>query len=241
MILPSESAKLELRDISESTLRRRIEEWFTTFYIRQKFEPIEVNTKPFFEYGKIYTFLYDPIYFKELDFFDNFPMTLMLGELEVDGGNRKNPFGINLSYLPPKVRTAVLDRFVKIFRQRYINTNIKRLNRDSKAQLKPIPFTYDLAKQMLQGSGFEFAIRSYRYDHVENEPRIITYEDWWKLTYFNSQFVQKLNYAAIRYRYQKFIDKDFEIGRKRTKVKLGSVGTREMMDYLEQRRRRNQS
>ena len=62
------------------------------------------NNKPF--YGKLNMFFYNPKFKKQLPYYDTFPLVLPL-ETYSDGF-----LGINLHYLPMKLRIKLLDRLV---------------------------------------------------------------------------------------------------------------------------------
>jgi len=225
MDLPSTTLKKNLTNFSISTLRRRNMEWFEEGYMKKRFEPIETNLKPtIFEPGKLYTFTYpDPKYSDTLPFYDAQPMTLFMGYLKKGG----NPFGINLSYFPSTARTAVLDRIVRVFRRSYLNYNKAQINRGKVANQKVIPMSYDMAKTILEGSGFEFTIRSYIPSLIASQPEIITYEDWWRTLTFNSQFIQKMNIQAVLYQYRKSLSGQYKVG-KRRKTKLKDIKVSEV-------------
>jgi len=234
LILPSERIKEETTTVSMSTVIHRNQQWFEKEYALRISDPKEPNFKVLpLEIGKIYSFAYDPIYKKELDFYDFMPINLILGYILTKQG-RMNAYGINLSYMPPKVRTTVLDVIVKLFRTQYINPNITRITEEN-WNLKRLPLTYDVAKKILHNSGFEFAIRSYRADHIGSKPRIITYEDWWRPCTFPSKFIQKINIRAIYYRYKRNLDEQYRIGQPDKLVKIKKTGVKEIKEYIKER------
>lgn len=181
----------QMRKSSPSTVTRNSQMWFTAIYEQHTMAPPEPFLGPI-EAGKLYTYIYDPKHAKDLPFYDTFPMFLSMGHLQ-----NGNIFGINLSYIPPRIRMRILDKFVRVFHTRFIKNNVIALERGKPEMMKEIPFFYDVAKQMLAGSGFEFAIRSYLHSHVRSAPRVVTYEDYWRLLAFASDDIQKLNIRAI--------------------------------------------
>lgn len=233
MELPSITIREELKKASSSTLRRNSKKWFEQTYVKGLLEPTEPEIHDMLQPGKMYAYRYDPLYADKLSFYDNFPMMICLGAL--DHGSYMNPFGLNLSFIPPKVRLKVMDKVVRTFRKRYINGNINKVSRGRGETQKIVPFYYDTAKKLLAGSGFEFAIRSYRYDRFLTEPMIITYEEWWKPLLFPSDYIKKLNIRAIYYRYKKSLSEDFRVGKKDPKIKLPNTRVRDINEYLKNR------
>ena len=53
--------------------------------------------------GTMYMFFYDPKYKDTLPYYDTFPLTIIMGPA------KKGFYGLNLHYLPPKLRARVLD------------------------------------------------------------------------------------------------------------------------------------
>lgn len=191
MDLPSKTYLNECRKASPRTVTRNCEMWFEAIYDNQSVAPPEPLAGPI-EAGKVYTYLYDPKHANDLPYYDTFPMFMSLGHLE-----NGNIIGINLSYVPPRVRLRVLDKFIRVFNFRFIKGNQNWLERGKPGAMKEIPFFYDVAKVMLAGSGFENALRSYRYDHIHSSPQIITYDDYWRLLAITSKHIEKLNIRAI--------------------------------------------
>lgn len=191
MDLPSKTYLDQVRKTSPSTVTRNSQMWFNAIYESHTQAPPEPFLGPI-EAGKVYTYVYDPKHADDLPFYDAFPIFLSMGHLQ-----NGNIFGINLSYIPPRIRMRVLDKFVRVFHTRFIKANINMLERGKPESMREIPFFYDVAKHMMAGSGFQFAIRSYLHSHVRSNPRIITYEDYWRLLAFTSDDIQKLNIRAI--------------------------------------------
>jgi len=198
MDLPSKTYLQECRKSSPRTVGRNCEMWFNAVYDQHRSPNQEHSLAPPepvmgpIEAGKVYTYVYDPKYANELMYYDTFPMFMSLGHL--DNGNI---FGFNLSFIPPRVRLRILDKFVRVFHFRFIKPNNFFLEKGKPAAMKEIPFTYDIAKGMLAGSHFEHALRSYRYDHIVTSPKVITYNDYWRLLAFTSAGIMKLNIRAI--------------------------------------------
>lgn len=203
-----------LDKIPRSTLYNRSIRWFLDHYLLGRKKPKEIirpESKEL-EPGKIYTFQYDPLYKDKLSFYDNMPMNFIIGHIETKSGTR-NPYGINLSFIPPRVRVKILDKILDIY-MKEIDENRKIISEFKTLYnhfpTKPIDIDYNKCKKLLKNSGFEFAIRSYIYTRMETEPMIITYDDWWRMPTFPSQFIEKMNVMAIYGRYQRKMNPSFK-------------------------------
>lgn len=234
IILPSERLQEETKTVTLSTVTYHNEKWFEKRYVERIIDTKEINFKILpLEIGKIYIFPYSPIYADKLSFFDYMPINLILGYIITKAG-RLNPYGINLSYIPPKIRVAILDTIIKIFKTQYINPNITRISEEN-WNLKTLPMTYDIAKRILHNSGFEFAIRSYRNDRMGNKPLILTYEDWWRLSTIHSKFLAKMTIRMVYYRYKRNLDDQYRIGQPDKFVKIKKTGVKEIKEYIKGR------
>lgn len=213
MELISKQIKKETDTIPYSTLVSRYQKWFDDYYIRRIEEPIETQNNIIMIPGKIYTFAYDPSedYKNECDFFSHMPINLILGHKITKAGNWLT-YGINLSFIPPSVRIRILDEIIRIWNTDIIKPNIERLEKGLPI-LHDIPIFYDVAKKILEGSGFEWAIRSYRMERIASLPLIVTYSDWYKLSFFTIKFIMKMQVRAIYVKYNKNIHgKQWKIG-----------------------------
>lgn len=205
--------KLSSMDIYKQSIK-----WYNDVYIDKKIEVLEEHKTRELITGKIYTYDYDPKYKDKLSFYDNRPIMFCIGHIETKAGN-KNAFGINLSFIPPKYRAAILQKIWKVFNNKIIEKNEEYLS-DGKKYQKEMPIYYTVCRYILRESGFEFALRSYIYDQMESEPMIITYSDWYRILSFPSQFIKLLSIRAIYVRYKKNLDRNYRIGIKEKPVRL---------------------
>lgn len=73
--------------------------------------------------GRMYMYFYDPKHKEELPYYDRFPLTLMVGPAQ-DGF-----YGLNLHYLHPMARAALMDKLMNVASNRMYNDNTKlRIN-----------------------------------------------------------------------------------------------------------------
>lgn len=232
MEFPSKTYELERSKSSESSIYSRNTKWFEEIYVeRWNTTEKEPYLGGLLEVGKIYSFYYDPKTKDKLAFYDNVPMSIIIGHVKTKAGNT-NALGINLSFIPPKTRAAVLDKIVKIFNTMIIKPNEALIEEEKFASQKELPLYYDICKKILQNSGFEFAIRSYIYKRMESEPKVITYTDWWRLLTFPSKYIVKLNVRAIYIRYKKNADEGYRVGQKDKKVNISRTKIKDIKDYL---------
>lgn len=234
MILISEQIKKDTDLNPYSTLVSRYEKWFSNTYIDKTLEPIERKDDILLIPGKIYTFAYDPSdeYKDKSKFFSYMPINLILGQKLTKAGNLL-PYGINLSFVPPSIRIKILDQITRIWNSDIIKPNIERI-KEGKFTIHEIPIFYDVAKKILDGSGFEYAIRSYRYERFGNMPSIISYEDWHKICYFHLKYVAKMQIRAIYVMYMKNIQESYKVGKKYD-VNLPKTKIKEVKEYFSKR------
>jgi len=222
--------------MTPNNVRYHNEKWFLRTYYNRKDEPRETHSGQSMKVGTMYTFDYsNPKYKEELDFYNALPVSICLGHVMGEDGS-KNMLGLNVTFIPPKIRVMILDALWKIFRTTHIEDNIDRIFEGNPASLKDLPLYYDVLKKILDGSGFEFAVRSYIYKRIKTEPRIISLVDWWRIATFTSQWIKKVNIRAIYYWYKRTqIDEGFRIGKIDPKVKIKTVETKELEKYIKDR------
>lgn len=202
MIPVSESIAIMRRSLSESTIRRQAEDWFTQTYVKFEQKPTERNYKRVtFEVGKVYSFGYfNPKYKKVLQFYNIFPISLCIGWTDTKAGTR-NPLCVNLTFIPPAIRVKILDKIIQTFNSPL--TANRMIVIKGKRTTKIVPLWYPVLKKILKKSGFEFAIRSYIVSRIKTKPLIVTYDDWWKTCVFTTKYVKKMNIRVIYYLYYK--------------------------------------
>lgn len=200
---------LELKQSTVQKLTRSSQKWYEETYIKQEKHPLEVHPpNSLLIPGKIYTFAYDPKYKDKLSFYDNRPINFILGHQESADSKVPNAFGINLSFIPPKIRSAILDEIRRVFGTMIIQPNEEAIRKGKISSIRKMPIDYDLVKMMLAKSGFEFALRSYIYDRMKTSPQIIDYHEWWRTALFASKYIKKMNILSIYWEYKRHIDKE---------------------------------
>lgn len=232
---------LELKESTVQKLTRSSQKWYEETYIKQEKHPLEVHpSNSLLIPGKIYTFAYDPKYKDKLSFYDNRPINFILGHQEPAEGKIPNAFGINLSFIPPKIRSAILDEIRRVFGTMIIQPNEEAIRKGKISSIRKMPIDYDLVKMMLAKSGFEFALRSYIYDRMKTPPQIIDYHEWWRTALFASKYIKKMNILSIYYSYKRQIDKEVyrvkdgdKFTRKEKKVVIKNMTIKEVKRYVD--------
>ena len=113
-----------------------------------------------FRLGMLYCFYYDPKTKLDLDYWDKFPMVIVL-ERYNDGF-----LGINLHYLPVKYRIAFMQKLMK-FAQLTPDNDIKRLR-----------VTYDILEASKRYAEFRPCIKRYLYGHIRSKLLTIQPNEW---------------------------------------------------------------
>ena len=110
--------------------------------------------------GHMYHFKYDPKGKKTLPYYDTFPLIFMVGAAE--GGF----YGINLHYLPPRLRAKLMDELY----------NLASNNRfDEKTKLM---ISYKLLKNASKMKYFKPTFKHYLADHVKSKFIKIDSAEW---------------------------------------------------------------
>lgn len=133
------------------------------FFLLDTNEREQVNKQKLWLPGRIYTFQYDPLYKDSLSYYDKRPIIFVHGVTTSKSGN-KILVGINLNFLPEKVRVTVLDYFYEQFKVDYTKSNdilgkiaiIQRAIQFLKNWLGMQKIFDDQAKV-----GYQFAFRNY--------------------------------------------------------------------------------
>ncbi len=152
------------RELAESA--KGAVNWFkdkvTQITKKLKGDPNKVFTKDSTpEIGQMYMFAYDPKYKDTLPFYDKYPLVFPI-EFYGDGF-----LGINLHYLPPLARAALL-------------SNLKRLANNNKYDdSTKLNISYELLRaHAVQFKGFENCVKRYLFAHVRSSFHQVSSSDW---------------------------------------------------------------
>jgi len=114
--------------------------------------------------GNMYLFVYDPKHKATLPFYDMYPLAIPINYTN-DGF-----LGLNLHYLPPGGRSALLGALISIQNNDKYNDSIK------------LNISYDLLKgASSKFSGFEQCVKRYIFGHVMSSYHYVQPSDWNKI------------------------------------------------------------
>lgn len=109
--------------------------------------------------GRMYLYSYSAKHKKTLPYFDAQPLSIIVAYTD-DGF-----FGINLHYLPPKLRQILLNR-------------LKTLAAGPASPNKKLRLTYSLLKGASKFKFFAPAFKRYLWSHVRSQFMLIPYDEW---------------------------------------------------------------
>lgn len=110
---------------------------------------LRARSKPLI--GRMFMYFYDPKGKEELPYFDQFPLIIMIGPAK-DGF-----YGLNLHYLPPRVRAVFFDRLLEYANNKKINDKTRLL------------LTYNMLSSTRKLRAFEPCFKRYLYSHVASK------------------------------------------------------------------------
>lgn len=170
--------------------------WQTKYVSAKKGqEPQEKFTEKVMIPGKIYACFYanmDDIKSGNSQFVDHWPIFFSFGAHVRDG--KVYEAGIDLNLIPHKIRVQVLDILYK-FNKATIEKNAKLINEGKKGKAA-IKLDFDLAKKMLDGTGWERAYIVMRRDKI-GKIKVVDYQDWAAMVALNTKGVRGKGLAAI--------------------------------------------
>lgn len=119
------------------------------------------------ELGKMYLYTYNPLTREKLPFFDMYPLVIPLSFYSGDNG--PGFLGLNLHYLPPLQRAALLQSFIE---SGSLN------NRNMDVSTKFVGLDYSMLTRRFQGTPYEVCIKRYLFGHVVSSFHEINANDW---------------------------------------------------------------
>lgn len=134
--------------------------------------------------GRIFTFNYDPIHKDSLSWYDRRPIILAIkNHVNTNTGNFLQ-LGLNFNFIPPEVRTFILELLWKTFRK-IITKDLREREEGELIGRQKLLFTdnFDflgLLEYILDTIGktnFKFALRQYAFSRVSNA-KFVDYLDW---------------------------------------------------------------
>jgi len=156
-----------LKDTSENmmTSSREALQWYKDnvngLYKRDQNKLFKKTSLP--EIGKLYLFNYDPKYKETLPFYDMYPLVIPIDY------SSTSFLGLNLHYLPPLARSALLDRLMAIS------------NNDKYDEKTKLSVSYDILKYSAKNTNFKICVKRYLYGHARSSFYEINPLDWKKV------------------------------------------------------------
>jgi hypothetical protein len=130
--------------------------------------------------GKMYFYFYDPKLKDELPFYDRFPLVIPIKRYN-DGF-----LGINLHYLPPKIRIILLDKL-------YAVLNNERYDESTKLRL-----SYNLLDGTQRFKEFRPCLKRYLTKHIESRIVEIPFNDWEIVSFLPSEYFVGARKATVQ-------------------------------------------
>ena len=129
--------------------------------------------------GRMYSYTYDPKHKKTLPYYDTFPLMICI-DIYKDGW-----LGLNLHYLPPKARAALLSALMTTI-------NDKKLGKDAKLKV-----SYDIVKSASKYAAFKPCVKRYLAGHVKSPLIKIDPDDWLLVVFLPLQKFEKSSQTAV--------------------------------------------
>lgn len=117
------------------------------------------------EIGKLYCWEYDAKHKDTLPLWDAFPMVFPFSEYTAKDGTNIL-LGINVHWLPPAVRAAVMIELLKVKTSTRFTKNTK------------LEISWDVLKSLAQSKAYKHAVHAYRLDHFRSVAVEIPSQSW---------------------------------------------------------------
>lgn len=171
--------------------------------------------------GKIYTFQYDPIHKKTLDYYDKRPIILVCGQWKAESTGHMIVTGINLNFLPEVARVNTLEYYYKAVKtdidaayKKTSETNQVSFIKRALIVLQDIVQTINIFNRAGQ-IGYQFAMRNYVIDQHMHLPVIIEYDDWEWLPFIQTKDIVGKSLAEIQ---RDYLTEKRELARKQPPI-----------------------
>jgi len=119
---------------------------------------LEERTRPLV--GRMYMYFYDPKGKDQLPYYDRFPLTLMVGPAQ--GGF----YGLNLHYIHPMTRAALLDKLMDVATNKRYNENTR------------LKINYDILSSATEYREFKPCFKHYLTKHLKSKVALVPASEW---------------------------------------------------------------
>lgn len=159
--------------------------------------------------GKMYTFMYSPMYTDKLAFYDTRPIIISLKSYTAKSTQNKIELGLNINFIPPEMRMIVLSRLYETYRV-ILNENRQQLENLNYLDQRPLfidtydfMLTLDYLWESVGNTGYKFALRNYIFDRM-SDIKAIDYDDWGKSIFIDSQQTAGASIGEIYHKYWQY-------------------------------------
>lgn len=184
-----EPNKAELRKTTYQFFNDKyIKNPFQNYWIIEQTERFKAKGLRFFMPGRVYTYQYNPAGADVLDFYDKRPMVYIIGEYVSKSTGKRIVQGINLNFLPEKVKARFIDTAYRIFGDAYKVAD-EMSDEDRLVSMMQINnlvtnwYFMSLNFDKNAKIGLSFAVRNYDIKRILN-PVLIEVEDFEMIPYF---------------------------------------------------------
>ena len=212
----------------EECLNLRPDESMKQFYTKYSKLPkdnrVHQNKETDYRFGYIYTFQYRPLNEDVLSYYDRQPIVFFTNRNKFNKNEKSLVVdGINLNFIPVKVRIYILSVFKQYFDTIYQSGKITDIISSSKSSIESgywqKMLDYLIGNTILK-TNYEFAIRPYCVSpKCMKNLRIIDYEDWNLVATLNEKFIIGKSVSDIYSMYWKNTKKQSKLEAKQEKEK----------------------
>jgi len=137
--------------------------------------------------GKMFMFFYDPKLKQVLPYYDKFPL-IMLVNVDSDGFT-----GLNLHYLPPKLRAQLMDAL-------YSLRNNNKYNDSTKLKI-----SYEILTSASKFRYFAPCFKRYLYDHLQSNFLYVSADNWDKALMLPTERFAKASTSTVYQESQRMV------------------------------------
>jgi hypothetical protein len=196
---------------------------FQNYWIIEQTERFKAKALRFFMPGRVYTYQYNPAGVDALDFYDKRPMVYIIGEYVSKSSGKHIVQGVNLNFLPEKVKARFIDTAYRIFGDAYKVAD-EMSDEDRLVSMMQINnlvtnwYFMSLNFDKNAKIGLSFAIRNYEIKRILN-PVLIEVEDFDMIPYFVPKEMMGLPIGGI---YALYLTRRIEILQKNATKNISS-------------------
>lgn len=203
----------------DECLNLRPDESMKQFYTKYSKLPkdgrVHQNKETDYRFGYIYTFQYKPLNEDVLSYYDRQPIVFFTNRNKFNKNEKSLVVdGINLNFIPVKIRIYILSVFKQYFDTIYQSGKITDIISSSKSSIESgywqKMLDYLIGNTILK-TNYEFAIRPYCVSpKCMKNLRIIDYEDWNLVATLNEKFIIGKSVSDIYSMYWKFKKSEYK-------------------------------